>query len=127
MEGDLFGNVTFYFNFVNCHCKMLSMSFPDLVYARSGDRIWWTWFADEVDHMFQITEIEKCISPLAIRPAIENEAQGEDNSSSYISASSLTKLLSNLSLGLQVRAHTWMMSLSSSRWPVVWRLSNWAA
>ncbi|ELT90741.1 hypothetical protein CAPTEDRAFT_219540 [Capitella teleta] len=50
---------------------------PDLVYAKAGDRLWWTWFADEVDHMFQITEVEKCVSPIASRPAIENESQGE--------------------------------------------------
>ena len=27
--------------------------------------------------MFQIMEIEKCVSPVGGRPAIENEAQGE--------------------------------------------------
>ena len=43
----------------------------DLLYLRTGDRLWWTWASDEVDSVFNIVEVEKCISPLGGRPAIE--------------------------------------------------------
>jgi hypothetical protein len=77
----------------------------DLVYAKAGDRIWWTWFADEVDHMFQITEIEKCISPIASRPAIENESQGMRQ----ILHCTLTNLCT-ATIVQQEKDRTWMMN-----------------
>lgn len=48
----------------------------DLVYANTGDRVWWTWLKEEVDQLFNITEIEKCISPIGGRAAIESEERG---------------------------------------------------
>ena len=53
------------------------MFYTDLIYVESGDRIWWDWVTEEVGRAFYIMEVEKCISPIGGRLAIENEAAGE--------------------------------------------------
>ena len=50
--------------------------YADLMHVESGDRIWWDWVTEEVNRTFSIMEVEKCISPVGGRPAIENEAAG---------------------------------------------------
>ena len=45
----------------------------DILYAESGDRIWWTWGRNDIDAPFSVQEIEKCISPASLpKKAIEN-------------------------------------------------------
>ena len=50
----------------------------DLIYAETGDRIWWTWSIEDMPNtpMFQIAEVEICVSPLAGRPALEVDSSG---------------------------------------------------
>ncbi|XP_063446523.1 uncharacterized protein LOC134726026 isoform X8 [Mytilus trossulus] len=48
----------------------------DVVNAQTGDRIWWTWDAEESlkrDHIFHISEVDKMLNPLAKLPTSENE------------------------------------------------------
>lgn len=43
--------------------------------AQTGDRIWWTWDAEESlkrDHIFHISEVDKILNPLAKLPTSEN-------------------------------------------------------
>ncbi|XP_064633270.1 uncharacterized protein LOC135491376 [Lineus longissimus] len=41
---------------------------PDMLYARTGDRIWWNWNLQDMDPSFAIMEIEKCLTPMSRSP-----------------------------------------------------------
>ncbi|CAC5396477.1 unnamed protein product [Mytilus coruscus] len=48
----------------------------DVVNAQTGDRIWWTWDAEESlkrNHIFHISEVDKMLNPLAKLPTSEND------------------------------------------------------
>ncbi len=50
----------------------------DLVYADTGDRVWWTWSVEDMPNtLIQIGEAEKCVSPIAGRPALEIQSTGK--------------------------------------------------
>ena len=48
---------------------------PDLLYANTGDRIWWTWSSGELAYSFIITEADKCITTVAGKNALLDEEQ----------------------------------------------------
>ena len=59
------------------YTALVSHLSTDLLYAETGDRIWWTWGKADVDSTFTIVDVEKCVSPAGGRPGIENEALGK--------------------------------------------------
>jgi hypothetical protein len=43
----------------------------DLVYAQTGDRIWWNWNGENLARLkqiFTIKEVERCLNPMAKKP-----------------------------------------------------------
>ena len=51
--------------------------FTDLLYANTGDRIWWVWDIQEVSEAFTILETEACLSPIGKRANIEADVKGK--------------------------------------------------
>ena len=50
--------------------------FIDLVYAHTGDRVWWTWDGDaivDIQENLLILEDDKCLNPVARKQSAENE------------------------------------------------------
>ncbi|XP_067685414.1 uncharacterized protein [Haliotis asinina] len=49
---------------------------PDLLFANTGDRIWWTWDGEgivNVNETLLVFEEDKCLNPIARRPSSETE------------------------------------------------------
>ncbi|XP_041347758.1 uncharacterized protein LOC121367568 [Gigantopelta aegis] len=49
---------------------------PDLVYANTGDRVWWTWDGDaivDIQENLLILEDDKCLNPVARKQSAEGE------------------------------------------------------
>ena len=52
--------------------------FADLLYARTGDRVWWTWTANEHDPSMCIAAQEQCTSTVANRPMFDESPPGKN-------------------------------------------------
>ena len=48
----------------------------DLIYAETGDRIWWAWKHEDMRSAFLIQETDKVVSALASRPSLEEDGSG---------------------------------------------------
>ncbi|XP_046358181.2 uncharacterized protein LOC124136325 [Haliotis rufescens] len=60
------------------HIELKEKGFsPDLLFANTGDRIWWTWDGEgivNVNETLLVLEEDKCLNPIARRPSAETEA-----------------------------------------------------
>ena len=49
----------------------------DLLYANTGDRVWWVWDVNDISSNFMLQETDTCLSPIGKRSNIETDVQGQ--------------------------------------------------